>query len=152
MLTLEAFPHSMNAASAAHVKTLITHRHVYSLGKGAHTDILMATTVADEPGKENKRVRFDISASDDGAARAWSIRMHLSPGEKVTNAFIDGVAIGPGRLPALHLEPLTTALAGTFKPFGGSDTRPAPLAGSIVQFHVATGSASRVVEVEVVMA
>ena len=166
MLTLEAFPHSAStvqlsqqhtlaggAAAVGVTKAHATHRHVYSLGTGAHTDVLMTTTIKcvdEKPGNaSSKSVRFDIGASDDGTNRAWSVRLHLSPGEQLVRASVDGALISRGELPALHLQPVPAALAGTFAPFGGTGTRPAPLAGPVAQVRVSAGPGARVVELQV---
>jgi hypothetical protein len=131
-LTLEAFP----AATA-----METQRRVYTIGTAARTDLQMRS---DGQGG----VRFDISASTDGATRAWIARLHLDVGQRVITATVDGKALEAEAL--VHLQPMDAwGTAVSHFPFGGSGARPPLYAGSIAELRVASAVHARSIMVTI---
>lgn len=70
------------------------------------------------------------------------LRVHLAPGQRVVEALLDDVAVGS----ILHLSPTAEAEAGSYAPFGGKGTRPAPLAGSVAELTLESSAAPRTVK------
>eukprot|EP01047_Picozoa_sp_COSAG01_P024186 COSAG01_NODE_1487_length_10136_cov_8.813390_5_plen_456_part_00 len=135
-LVLESFP----AAAAAAV---VTERSIYALGTAARTDLLMRS------GGGDGVVSFDITASEDGVARAWVLRLHLGVGQRATAAVVDGRAMEAVEL--LHLEPMSAAeTASEHFPFGGRGARPPVHAGHIAELSVAPAAHARSIVVTVV--
>ena len=134
-ITLEAHPHTTTS------HPLVTRRTLRERGSGARTDIVMTTT-AHPTGTVS---RFDISPHPNADSRAWVIRLHLRPGQKATTASIDGVSVMSSQL--THLAPRSSGHG--FLPFGGKDSRPAPLAGHVVQISVPSSASTRHVMVNI---
>ena len=125
-LTIEAYPSD---------SMMETQRFVYSQGSGsARTSLRMKST-------GHGSVQFDISASEDGAARAWVLRLHLKHGQ----AHDATVTVDGAPQTALALQPMDEAESAAFFPFGGVGAKPAPAAGSIVEIRVVRGAGARTV-------
>ena len=113
------------------------------VGKGhaeARTTITMKTDIA------ASQLSVDISAADDGAARAWVLRVHLAPGQRVRAAVLDGAALADEAL--VHLAPTAKSEAGRFSPFGGKGARPAPLEGHIAELPITRGASPRTLRLQ----
>ena len=118
-LTLEAW--------AAQTEAL-TERSLFALRTEARTDLAMRTDGAGA-------VAFSISASTDGAERAWVVRLHLRPGQRVTSAELDGAKVPEEA--ATHLEPLSEQeTAASHFPFGGQFARPPTNAGAVAELRL----------------
>ena len=130
-LTLEAYPHAEESVvpEAVTTRVLVDDRN----GVEARTTVTMETDQA------NKQLRFDISAAEDSAARAWVLRVHLAPGQKVAEAVLDDVPAGA----MTHLSPTVEADSDTYVPFMGKGTRPPPLAGAIAEIKLPSASTPR---------
>lgn len=132
-LVLESFP----STSAS----LVTERSIYALGTSARTDLLMRT---DGYGV----VSFEITASEDGVARAWVLRLHLEVGERAVAAMVDGEVVETADL--VHLAPMTAEeTVRQHFPFGGTGSRPPVHAGHIVELSVASAAHARLIVVTV---
>ena len=130
-LTLEAFP----AADVAQT----THRTVAERGADVHaakTHVVMHTDGAGH-------VRVDINQA---VARAWVVRLHLRPGQRVGAARLDAQALGEAAV--THIAPTARA---DFMPFGGKGAAPAPGAGFVAELRIpASASASlRTLDVDI---
>lgn len=125
-LTLELFP-------AAAART--TLREVFERGSAERTGLALHT---DGSGG----VRVEIDATGDGRERAWTLRVHLRPGQRATGARVDGVAVGGVR----HLPP---GAGTTHFPLGGAGTPAAPKAGPIAEVRLLKGSSARRAELKI---
>eukprot|EP00929_Paragymnodinium_shiwhaense_P061784 TRINITY_DN30879_c0_g1_i1.p1 TRINITY_DN30879_c0_g1~~TRINITY_DN30879_c0_g1_i1.p1 ORF type:complete len:772 (-),score=157.04 TRINITY_DN30879_c0_g1_i1:278-2593(-) len=125
-LTLEAFPGRSNSH---------TTRFVYERDSSKKTKIEMTVS-------EGGKVRVNIEA---GPQRAWTLRVHLLPGQRVDSATIDGSPVA-GLLP--HLTP-EADYAKQF-PLQGSGTPPAPSAGAIAELQLSAAEAAREVVFSIV--
>ena len=132
-LTLEAYPHATDDAAA----TTETHRVLVDDRSSAEA----RTTVTMQTDHANGQLRFDISAAEDGAARAWILRVHLAPGQQVAEALLDDLPAGA----VVHLSPIATTDADGYVPFMGKGARPPPLAGSIAEIALPSASTPRTV-------
>jgi hypothetical protein len=97
------------------------------------------TTVTMQTDQANKQLHFDISAAEDSAARAWILRVHLAPGQRVAEALLDDVRAGAVE----HLSPTAAADSDAYAPFMGKGTRPPPLAGPIAEIKLPSASSPR---------
>ena len=79
------------------------------------------TTVEMRTEIEKKELHFAVTEAEDGAERAWVLRIHLAPGQRVGQALLDG-----SELAAVHLSPVAESEAHLFTPFGGKGARGAP--------------------------
>lgn len=145
-LTLEAFPHSLVGQRDG---VSVTRRTVVAKeseqSDGAKTIIVMSTQRSAH--NNSKQVRFEISPST--IARAWVLRVHLEPGARVVDAAVDARALQVADLK--HLRPVANALTvAAFAPFGGKGTRPAPLAGDILELSLQSGTMARGVDIRIV--
>ena len=131
-LTLEAFPSTAPSAS-------ITRRAVYALKTAAKTDVTLST---DGAGKMN----VDVSAAEDGEARAWALRVHLRPGQKAVSAYVDGVALAHSEI--VHIAPRAHDDDAEF-PFNAVDSAPPSHAGHVVLIRMVTSAKPRAVEVTI---
>ena len=133
-LTLEAFP----AISTARV----THRSVFE--RSADQDLDVAQTLNMHTDRAGN-VEFRIGT---GPKRAWVLRTHLSPGQRVVSAAVDGVTLSPAEL--AHLES-TEMAAGTpsYFPLAGAGSHPAPAAGPVSELRLPEASAARTVVLRV---
>jgi hypothetical protein len=132
-LTLELFP-----AARAHTTT----RHLFERGTAARTDINFHTS-------DLGRIRVEIGAAGSrsgGEGRAWVIRVHLLPGQRVVAASVDGVDhITFGGVQ--HIEAADHDDASFF-PLGGAGSPVAAKAGRVAEVRVPKGSHARIVEFE----
>lgn len=134
-LTLEAFP-----AQAA----LTTERAIYALQTEARTDLSMRS---DGEGQ----VHFEISASSDGAARSWVVRLHLLPNQRLTATSLDGEE-QPAQEGSwlVHLAPLSAEdTARQHFPYGGAGARPPVNAGHIAELRLPSAAQARTLSVTV---
>lgn len=128
-LTLEAYP----AKTAKQTQRNVFSQDTHIRGEPtAHTEILMNTD-----GMGN--AEFKISASSDGAERAWVVRLHLRPNQRVISATVDGQTLAADEL--VHLAP-NTDLATHF-PFGGAGSHPAKFAGPVAELRIQSGAHPR---------
>lgn len=67
--------------------------------------------------------------------REWVLRLHLRPGQTVSWA--ESSVSSPSQPAVQHLQPLSASSMDTYRPFGGSDTRPAVNAGAVAQVKLA---------------
>jgi len=100
-----------------------------------------------------RTVVFTISAADDGAPRAWVLRIHLRPGHCVTKADLrqDRTSGGGEKAAVAHLRPVSATPGATwaFAPFGGAGSRPAPKAGPVAEIRLIPAAHPRKIEVEI---
>ena len=98
-------------------------------------------------------VRVAVGAS--AVARAWVVRLHLRPGQRLSlprarapAAAAAAAAATPGALPTLrHLLPPAVCHASSgFFPFAGAGTLPACRAGAIAEIRLPASKAARRVE------
>ena len=71
-------------------------------------------------------MHFEISASSDGAARSWVVRLHLLPNQRLTATSLDGEE-QPAQEGSwlVHLAPLSAEdTARQHFPYGGAGARP----------------------------
>ena len=86
-------------------------------------------------------VNFTISAAADAVARAWVLRFHLRPGQRVRSASVDGVSAAAASI--MHIAPGNVEAA--FFPFKGAGSAPAPRAGHVAEIRLPSGSHPRAV-------
>merc|ERR1712070_1292288 len=122
-LTLELFP-----ASGARS----TYRDVFERGSAERTELAFHT---DGEGKATVEIGH-------GSERAWTVRVHLLPGQHLASASVNGDAVG-------LLHHAATHDVQAFFPLSGAGTLPAPQAGLVAEVRVPTGSSPRTVEVEI---
>lgn len=150
-LTLEAFPHVPQPAVSHVVEhSQVTQRFFVDRGAAeARTTISMTTLRSVD--LASRAVLFDISEADDGAARAWVLRVHLGVGQRVVAAQVDGMKLDleASLSPVTHLTPTTVTDSGSFAPFGGKGSRPAPHAGPIAEVALPRAPSSRHVRLHV---
>eukprot|EP01052_Picozoa_sp_SAG31_P010293 SAG31_NODE_560_length_14088_cov_10.467010_2_plen_180_part_00 len=132
-LTLEAFPHDTQAVESTTVRTVVDRGE-----SKARTTISMHTN------HDLNQMGFEISEADDHAERAWVLRVHLAPGERVQQATIDGMVSASDAVD--HLSPVSESELDTFTPFGGKGARPAPKAGFVAEIMLPRSSAQRTVQ------
>jgi len=129
-LTLEAFPSAGNK---------ITHKSVFSRGHAKRTDLHFAT---DGRGGAT----LDVDAAEDGGARAWVLRLHLLPGQKVTAAFVDGAVLANVK----HIAPRSTPHAAPHSgPFGGEGAADPSEAGHVAEVKLPSKAGARRVRVTI---
>ena len=131
-LTLEAFPH-VDAEEET-----VTRRTLVDRGpESPRTTATMRTDI------EAKELHFAITEAEDSAERAWVLRIHLAPGQRVGQALLDGT-----ELDAVHLSPVAEPEAHLFTPFGGKGARGAPHEGHVAELHLPSAAAARSVHVK----
>ena len=131
-LTLEAFP-----AQVAQT----TQRSVFALKTEARQDITMTTD-------GNGNAHFDISESEDGAERAWVVRLHLLPNQRATMATIDEEEMAAESL--VHLAPLSAEQTSTAHfPFGGAGAHPPQHAGHVAELRLPSAAHARTLSVTI---
>jgi hypothetical protein len=133
-LTFEAFPTSGSDAQTNRVL------HAQAFAK-ARTFISMRTSA------DSQEVHFDISAAEDGMARAWVVRVHLQPGESATSAMVDGTLAD-----VTMIAPTPAEHAHLYFPFRGKGAAPAPLAGHIAEVHAPVSEHARTIVLDLVRA
>lgn len=117
-LTLEAFP-ATNGSSR--VTRYLFDRDVQQ----SRTEITLST---DEQGQ----LDLWIGAADNGQSRAWTVRLHLAPGQQLVSAQLDQGR----RVTVNQFAPVDEVEAPSFFPFGGKGTRPAPRAGRVAELRL----------------
>jgi hypothetical protein len=132
-LVLEAFPDSTTVASVT--------RTLRARGDG---DELTAATHVTMTTDGRGAVAVSLSAAEDFEARAWVLRLHLRPQQRVVAASVDGT--DASNL-VQHLKPV--GVADAFFPFGGKGTLPAPLAGAVAEVRLASSAKPRSVRVQI---
>jgi hypothetical protein len=129
-LTLHGFP----AIGAA----MSTSRTIYERGTAARTHIRMSSATGG-------LVRFEISAAEYSASRAWLIRLQLpsaaSAHSRLLGATIDGIAAAP-KLLRPSANPIAT-------PFGGEGSRPPAAGGSVLELAVPAAAHARLIEMHI---
>ena len=131
-LTLEAFPAQVRMETRRSVYAQHTHSEPGGPGR---TDLVMRTD-----GLGN--AHFEISEATDGCKRAWVVRLHLLPNQRVAGAVMDGVALVDEAI--LHLAPLSHAdTVHHYFPFGGSGTPPAAMAGHVAELKLPSAAHAR---------
>lgn len=167
-LTLQAFPHAHARAHTAETET--TERHVYnkladsnapdSATHPGHTTISM-TTVSSPSSPLSPSVHFRISAASDSAPRAWRLRLHLRPGQRVLAAtMVTTTAKAPMGDPSSHSSPPSSirlrhllphldadTLDEKWMPFGSRGVPPPPNAGPVAELELPTGAGEREVRI-----
>jgi len=123
-LTLDCFP----ATTAATTSRTLVEKHTAD-----KTSLRFST---DGTG----RAIFAIGASP--TSRAWTVRVHLRPGQQLTS-----IATESGSHEVTYHAPLNTSMAAAFRPFGGRDSAPAPHAGPVAEIALPAASHARSVEV-----
>ena len=128
-LTLEAFP--PRAGTAATTQRLVVPRNGTFADR---TELSFSTDVAG-------LVTLDVAAvttttfNDD--ERAWAVRLHLFPGQRVTSVAVDGVPLSEGETATetefYHIAPVAAGSSAYF-PLGGRGTAPAENAGHVAEF------------------
>ena len=93
------------------------------------------------------RAALQISPSNQSNARAWVIRLHLLPGERVLGGRLDGLRLDPDAH-VIHLEAADGA-GSTFLPFGGAGAAPAQGAGAIAELRLPSAIGDRLLEVQI---
>ena len=84
-----------------------TTRHtVYERTTSSRTELQMTSDGAG-------RVLLNVSAAEDGVARAWVIRLNLLPGQRAVRVLVDGAA----NIWGTHIYPPSVPRIGFF-PFG----------------------------------
>jgi len=121
-LVLEAFP----AKQASR-----TQQSVHERSTGARTGIEL---VSDGMGE----VRLHVSEAEDGAERSWLLRLHLRPGQLVSNVMVDDVEALDE---ATHIHPV--APTAQFFLLEGAGAPPAPKAGHVVEIRLPRSSGPR---------
>ena len=139
-LTLEAWP----TAEARVVRRTVYER---GGGGGGRTELAMATTAAEADENRTTTLRLDVSAS--GTARAWVLRAHLAPGQRVVAAAVDGAAVDGARV--AHIAPLAAGGADDagFFPLRGAGHAPPARAGPVAELRVPRAAGAREVELQI---
>ena len=139
-LTLEAFPAQTE---------MLTERSVYAQDthvrgeETARTDLSMRT---DGTGKAH----FEITESSDGAERAWVVRLHLRPNQRVTTAVMDGAELAVDETTVTHLAPLSASETALHHfPFGGAGAHPPVNAGHVAELRLPSAAHARSLEVTI---
>ena len=146
-LTLEAWPDVARAQQEGiDGAPLVERRSVRALGTAAKTALAMTTRAG---GNGTVTLRLEVSAADDGAARAWVLRAHLAPGQRVTAATVDGARVAPTGV--AHLAPVAAGGAedAGFFPLRGAGRAPPARAGPVAELRVPRGASARVVELQI---
>jgi alpha-glucosidase (family GH31 glycosyl hydrolase) len=136
-LVLDAHAHGVDASSSS--STTTTTRVVRERGD-ATTAETPATTITMR--LASNKLTFSISSADNGAERAWVLRVHLPVGRRVTRAIVDGREVA-----ATHLAPLSVD-DGTFTPFGGRGARPPVRSGHVAELQIPRSSSPRAIALE----
>ena len=99
---------------------MTTTRTVFERETGARTEIEMTMRAGVANGTLIV-VGLQIGQAEDGANRAWTVRLHMPPLASVVSATTDGSAIQE----FTTLEPIASEHIDEFLPFGGVGSRPA---------------------------
>ena len=131
-----------------------TERTVYALQTEARTELSMATEGVS--GQKQQQVHFEISTATDAAPRAWVVRVHLEPGQRMVAA-VESVIHGGEEAVLLdlvkavvHLAPLSAEeTARSHFPFGGTGVHPPVHAGHIAELRLASAAHARTLSVTI---
>ena len=134
-LTLDVF-----TAQQDENDSIVTNRILAERATSARTELQL---VMDGRG----RAALQISPSNQSNARAWVIRLHLLPGERVLGGRLDGLRLDPDAH-VIHLEAADGA-GSTFLPFGGAGAAPAQGAGAIAELRLPSAIGDRLLEVQI---
>ena len=135
-LVLEA--HMANATVDAAGRTATTHT-LFEKGTGTRTEINMLTDAT------RRTVSFAIGRAEDGASRAWVVRLHVPPGAAVASATVDGTEASS----FATLQPIAGADSSAHRPFGGAGAPPAAGGGRIVEVQLRASRLARSVELAI---
>jgi alpha-glucosidase (family GH31 glycosyl hydrolase) len=135
-LTLEAWP-DVTAAS-------VTERAVHERGAGAEPTPRTALRLATDG-----RGGVSVTVGASPVARAWTLRIHLRPGQEAAHVSLDGKALPLESPAAHHLPALSVASAEGFFPFGGRGSRPPPHAGPVLEVALPASAAARTLHIDV---
>ena len=137
-LTLEAFPAQTEMETRRSAYAQDTHvRHQ----EDARTDLVMRT---DGLGQTH----FEMSEATDGSKRAWVVRLHLRPNQRVTEAVMDGAALVDDAI--VHLAPLSQAdTTHHHFPFGGAGSHPPVNAGHVAEVKLPSAAHTRTLSVTI---
>ena len=168
-LTLEAFP-GATAASAAGAGTgaaaairhsqasqpRVTYRDVYE--RSADTELDASHALEMHTDSNNGTTTIMIG---EGLRRAWVLRVHLAPRERVASATVDGAELPAAAVPHLHPNlPVGSAASGeassstdldtvaaiaSYFPLSGASSAPTAKAGAIAELRLPAESGARVV-------
>merc|ERR1712151_139987 len=131
-LTLEVFPTTS--------KMVTLHRPLYERDTADRTDI---TLRADGNG------RTVVEIGDSKVSRAWVVRFHLLPSERVTAATVEG-RDAMGSTDIHFIAPRNDMLEdANFFPFAGAGTAPASKAGPVAELQVMPGFQARTVDITI---
>ena len=78
-------------------------------------------------------MNMHISKADDGASRAWTLRLHLQTGQRINTVRVDGIdvevlpveedlkedRVRTEGVRAVHIAPVESSVSHAFFPFGG---------------------------------
>ena len=137
-LVLEAHMASREGTVGAAGRTA-TARTLFERGTGARTEISMLTDAA------RRTVSFAIGRAEDGASRAWVVRLHVPPGAAVASATVDGTEASS----FATLEPIAGTDSAAHRPFGGAGAPPAAGAGRVAEVHLRASRLARSVELAI---
>ena len=137
-LTLQVFP-DFTVASAVS-RSVYSQSQVASVSSTAlHTGLLLTTTPSTGT---SGTLSLDVTASNDGVRRAWVLRLHLLPGQQVSTATVDGVAVKVSNVAAMDSSNAMTPPA-----FGASGS--APAVGVVAEVQVPSSVNARQIIVTV---
>ena len=122
-LVVEAFP-------SAHPS--VEHREVYGPEGSPDADRSTTITLATDG-----QGRVSVSVSASAVPKAWTVRLHLRPGQH-----LELVADGKASAVVRHLRP-TAACSDSFFPFGGPGSLPACNAGPVAEFDLEPAAGHR---------
>jgi len=121
-LVLETFPEEGVAA----------RRSLFERDTAERTELAMRTDLSGF-------VSLNVSA---GPLRAWTLRLHLLPGQSIEDAKVDGSMVA-----IEHLAPLSRS--ADFFPFGSIGSKPPSNAGSIAEVTLSRAAHARRVELSI---
>jgi hypothetical protein len=129
-LVVEAFPASTQA---------VERRVLYGQEHASDADTATALVLSTD-GRGAVALAVDVNGA--AAARAWVVRLHLRPGERVVDASADGTP-----LRTTHLAP--RSCGDESFPLGGEGALPPCRAGPVAELRLDTSAASRRLDVRV---
>jgi alpha-glucosidase (family GH31 glycosyl hydrolase) len=139
-LILEAHLPTLEYCARGRQKLTKTTRTVFQRESGAKTEITMTMRAGVATG--TLMVGLQIGQAEDGASRAWTIRLHLPPLASVVSAMTDGSPTQD----FTTLEPVGSENSWGFLPFGGIGTQPAPLSGLVTEMELPASHFARSAE------
>ena len=134
-LTIEAWPSATGATNSSRTVYLGDNHITFVLSSDGGGGV--SVHAAANPGSTSDGAgTHDVgvsSTSIDVNVDAWLLRLHLAPGERLTNAVTDG---GAEQVSGVrHIEPSAQGCAGHF-PFSGAGSAPACAAGPIAEVQI----------------